>query len=174
MLPTLPNFALTGAEDYLKEHIIEDVRSETHNWRLLLSEEEISLINDFIASEINRRYLDEKNVVITCILKGAVYFLVDLTRRLKFPYSLYFIEASSYFDGQTQQEQITVSSKIVASKFNDKKVILIDELFDNGKTLENVKQKILSTENITISAKDIFTCCLFRKEKLVKFFLFLI
>jgi hypothetical protein len=30
-------------------------------------------------------------------------------------------------------------------------VILIDELFDNGKTLAGVKKKILTAENITIT-----------------------
>ena len=44
--------------------------------------------------------------MVVCILKGCVYFFVDLTRALSVPYSTYFIEASSYHNSQTQSETV--------------------------------------------------------------------
>ena len=81
--------------DFLEEHKNEDKNNSTQNWKLLITEEEINTINDYVAKVINTKFVG-KNIVIASILKGAVYFTVDLTRRLTIPYSLYFIEASSY------------------------------------------------------------------------------
>jgi hypothetical protein len=52
---------------------------------------------------------------------------------------------------------------LVPKKFEGKKVILLDELFDNGTTLHQVKQKLL--QELNKSEEDIFTCTLFRKAK---------
>ena len=149
---------------FLKDHRAEDPEGKAANWRLLLTAEEIDTLNDYLAYEINKRFLGQQ-IVVTTILKGAVYFCVDLTRRLTVPHSLYFIEVSSYKDTQTQCEKVELLSKIVPKKFNGKKVILIDELYDNGATLAKVKAKLLSTEGITITEKDVFTCTLFAKNK---------
>ena len=153
--------------DFLYEHKHEDRDSSTKNWKLLITEKEINDINDYVASVINKKFIG-KNIVIASILKGAVYFTVDLTRRLTIPYSLYFLESSSYKNKQTQCEELELLSKIVPSKFEGKTVILIDELFDNGLTLHQVKNKLLE-EVPTLKATDIFTCVLFKKNKEIKY-----
>src|SRR5688572_5982260 len=115
------------------------------NWKLILTEVQISEVNDSVAKQLNERltkdYLGKRGVVIASILKGAIYFTVDLTRKLIFPHSLYFIEASSYKNEQTQSEELELLSKIIPSKFENKIVILLDELYDNGLTLYQVKNK---------------------------------
>eukprot|EP00008_Paramoeba_atlantica_P002990 CAMPEP_0201489272 /NCGR_PEP_ID=MMETSP0151_2-20130828/21669_1 /ASSEMBLY_ACC=CAM_ASM_000257 /TAXON_ID=200890 /ORGANISM="Paramoeba atlantica, Strain 621/1 / CCAP 1560/9" /LENGTH=243 /DNA_ID=CAMNT_0047874807 /DNA_START=13 /DNA_END=744 /DNA_ORIENTATION=- len=130
-------------------------------WRLLLKAKEIDHVLDVLAERLNTLF-EGKDVVITCILKGAVYFLVDLTRRLKIPYSVYFLEASSY-KHQKQGETVEMLSKIIPSKFVNKHVLLVDELWDNGKTLESVKNHLI--EKIGHDKKDVSTCTLFLKEK---------
>ena len=143
------------------------------DWRLILTEDQINQLNDYVANQINTKF-QNKSIVVTSILKGAVYFTVDLTRRLTIPHSLYFIEASSY-KGQTQDELELLSSlgpvfdsKIIPSKFENKTVILIDELYDNGLTLHQVKNKLLE-EVPSLKAEDIFTCVLFKKNKETKY-----
>lgn len=145
----------TSASDYL-------VSPECKTWKLILDENQIRLANVKIANYINNKFHGE-NVIIVCILKGAVYFHVDLTRMLTIPHSQYFIEASSYHNSQTQSEQVELLSKIVPSKFKGKKVILIDELYDNGTTLHNLKEKI--SEIADVNMDDIFTCTIFKKNK---------
>lgn len=161
MLSTISDEKLVA--DFLNEHKYEDRDGSTKNWKLLITENEINKINDYVADEINKKFIGKK-IVIASILKGAVYFTVDLTRRLTIPYSLYFIEASSYKNKQTQCEELELLSKIIPSKFEGKTVILIDELFDNGLTLHQVKSKLLS-EVPTLKEDDIFTCVLFKKDK---------
>eukprot|EP01094_Clydonella_sp_ATCC50884_P021163 TRINITY_DN4588_c0_g1_i2.p1 TRINITY_DN4588_c0_g1~~TRINITY_DN4588_c0_g1_i2.p1 ORF type:complete len:283 (+),score=68.64 TRINITY_DN4588_c0_g1_i2:127-849(+) len=133
-----------------------------NDWLLLLTEEEIQRGVRKVASELNRVF-EGQDIVVVSILKGCVYFFVDLTRCLTIPYSTYFIEASSYHDEQIQSESVELLSKIVPSKFENKKIVLLDELYDNGATLEAVKRKLM--EVLGKSSEDIYTCCLFTKEK---------
>jgi hypoxanthine phosphoribosyltransferase len=136
--------------------------TETDNWKLLITHDEIQGMIQWLANRINQTFRGEK-IVVTCILKGCAYFLVDLTKRLTIPHSLYFIEASSYHDQQLQSEAIEILSRLVPSKFQGRKVILLDELYDNGFTLHAVKHKLI--DETKIQASDIFTCTLFHKFK---------
>lgn len=136
-----------------------DIYSE---WRLLLTKKEINTFVKYCASIIEEKY-EGKNLVIVCILKGCMYFCTDLTRLLRIPHSVYMIEASSYHDKQTQSDKMEVLSLIQPDKFNDKYVVILDELYDNGFTLESVKQEIIKKGNVT--PDKIFTCTLFKKNK---------
>lgn len=140
----------------------EDLRNvDIYNtWKLLLTEEEISIAVKYCAKVITEKFRG-KNIVIACILKGCVYFFVDLTRQLTIPHSAYMVEFSSYHNSQ-QQNSGEILSLIQPDKFKDKHVILLDELYDNGLTLESVKQEIIKKGNVP--AENIFTCTLMRKE----------
>ena len=131
-------------------------------WRLILTERQINDCVQKCADYINPHFHDQ-DVVVVCILKGAVYFFVDLKRKLTFPHSDYHIEASSYKNSQTQQEELEILSVINPDKFRGKKVILVDELYDNGRTLHNIKLAI--AERAQVPMADIFTCTAFRKNK---------
>jgi len=52
---------------------------------------------------------------------------------------------------------------LVPSKFENKTVVLVDELYDNGTTLNAVKEKLM--QELSLPSERIFTCCLFRKLK---------
>ena len=101
-----------------------------------------------------------KDVVLVCILKGAAYFTIDLSRVLEqrnLLHSIYFIEASSY-NNQTQQEDVDLLSTIVSEKLVGKHVVLLDELYDNGKTMNSIKQHIINL------GTSITTCVMFQKN----------
>jgi hypoxanthine phosphoribosyltransferase len=159
---------------YLKPKIMDflEQRKDLRNlnaieeWRLIMTEDEIQQCVKKCADVINAKFAG-KEVVVACVLKGAVYFFTDLTRMLIFPHSCYFIEASSYMDKQTQNEKVELLSKIVPSKFYGKHVILLDELFDNGTTLARIKEEIHQKANVPYDM--IFTCTLFMKNKMTHF-----
>lgn len=136
-------------------------------WRLLLTSNDIDYFVQKCADHLNKKF--EKiakagqEIVIVCILKGAVYFHVDLTRKLKFEHSSYFIDAKSYGNGQIQKDKVEILSLIEPSKFENKIVILIDELFDNGTTMINVKEKI--SELAYVPKENIYTCMFLKKDK---------
>ena len=132
------------------------------DWRLLVTKKEIDMFVKYCANVIEQKF-ENKNLVIVCILKGCMYFCTDLTRQLSIPHTIYMIEASSYHDRQTQSDKIEVLSLIQPDKFKDKHVVILDELYDNGFTLESVKQEIINKANVKI--ENIFTCTLFKKNK---------
>lgn len=135
---------------------------QVNDWRLILNKEEIQACVTKCANYINENFVGE-DLLLVCILKGAVFFHVDLSRRLTVPHAHYFIEASSYKDSQTQSETIEVLSVINPDKFANKKIILIDELFDNGTTLYHTKMAI--SEKAGVPLDDIYTCTAFVKNK---------
>lgn len=138
---------------------------ETKNWKLLLDTKDIDYYVSKCAKHIDKKFKD-KDVVIVGILKGAVYFFVDLTRKLTIPHSCYFIESSSYHDSQ-QQSECNIMGSIEPSKFKNKYVVLIDELFDNGETMYQVKNAIHVKADVPLDM--IFTCTAFKKNKISKY-----
>jgi hypoxanthine phosphoribosyltransferase len=153
-----------SATDYLKSQ--SGVTAEIlDNWRMILTPEEIDKAVRYCAGIINEKFRGKK-IVICCILKGAVFFFVDLTRYLTIHYSCYFIEASSYHNNQTQSEMLKIESSINPSKFVDRHVILLDELFDNGFTINQIKSAISTQASVPLDM--IYTCTLFKKMKVVK------
>ncbi|CAJ1330470.1 unnamed protein product, partial [Effrenium voratum] len=88
------------------------------------------------------------------------------------PYSVYFIEASSYKEQRSQSGAVEISGPDVASsKFCDTttkaphKVVLVDELLDNGKTMQEMKQFFLSRLSSTHTENDVLTVCLLSKQR---------
>lgn len=151
--------SMKASRDFLEGR--QDLRGvDIYNtWRLLLTKDEIDVAVRYCAKIINEKFKG-KDIVIACILKGCVYFFVDLTRIVTIPHSAYMFEFSSYH-GQ-QQESGEILSLIQPDKFKNKHVVLLDELYDNGLTLESVKQEIITKGRVP--AENIFTCTLMRKE----------
>ncbi|AYV85528.1 MAG: phosphoribosyl transferase domain protein [Satyrvirus sp.] len=133
----------------------------SENWKLVLTKKEIKMYVEKCANVINTKFKG-KNIVIVCILKGAVYFYVDLTRKITLPHSCYYIEASSYHDSQ-RQTKLSIMGSIEPSKFHEKYVILVDELYDNGHTMSQIRTAI--NEKADVPHDMIYTCTLFKKVK---------
>jgi hypoxanthine phosphoribosyltransferase len=141
----------------------KDLNGDEHIWRMIMREEEINIAIQHCANQINNRFVNTP-IVLVGILKGCVFFYADLCRRLNISFTCYFIEASSYHDSQTQSDQVEILSKLEPAKFKNRKVVLVDELFDNGLTLFQISSKLMK-EPLNILPDDIVTCCLFRKDK---------
>jgi len=130
------------------------------DWKVLMTKEEIDPHVATCAAFLNEKFAGQK-VILVCILKGAAWFLTRLSEHLVLEYSTYFLEASSYKDAQ-KQESIQILNKIYPEKFAGRKVILIDELYDRGLTIETIKRTIIDETGLPES--DIFTCTLFKKN----------
>ena len=77
----------------------------TRRARALQTDHEIQLCVRYIAQEINKRFVG-KDILLCAVLKGAYFFLADLTRLLTIPYTTYFVEASSYGESQKQVRRV--------------------------------------------------------------------
>ena len=106
------------------------------NISVLISEEEINKRIDEMAAQINEEYKGKRLHVIG-ILKGSVYFVCELTKRLEVPVTLDFMVVSSYGSGTSS------SGKVVIKKDTDfsiegKHVLVIEDIIDSGFTMHKL------------------------------------
>jgi hypoxanthine phosphoribosyltransferase len=81
--------------------------------------------------------LEGKRAVFICVLKGAVFFFVDLLQRLSRSVELDFVQLSSY--GATTETSGTVTLvKDVTIEITDKDVYVVEDIVDTGLTLTDL------------------------------------
>lgn len=105
-----------------------------NNLNVLIKKEEINKkIND-LANEISKDYKNEK-IVLVCVLKGAVYFATDLSRKIENNnVILDFVKVSSYGSGTESSGKLDFQLDL-SENIEDKNVIIIEDIIDSGITL---------------------------------------
>ena len=133
-------------------------------WRQIFTKTDItSYRHRLVTRLVHSLKAVEKEIVLCVVLKGAAYFAVDLSRELQdhgLEHSMYFIQASSY-QGQKQLDDTQLDKQIDKEKLKDKHVLIVDELYDSGRTLELIKQSIQEDEN----DPRVQTCVMFYKQR---------
>lgn len=111
--------------------------------RILLSEETISKRLDALAKEIDARYAG-KDLLAVGVLKGSVFFLTDLLKRLTVPVSVDFMQVRSYA-GTSSSGNIQLL-KDLSMDVAGKDVLLFEDVVDTGLTLRKILE-LLSSRN---------------------------
>ena len=108
-----------------------------------LSEEKIVKRVAEMGAQISAEYGDEP-VCLICILKGSVFFTVELAKRITSPVELEFMCVSSY-GGDTKSSGVVKIVKDLDVSIEGKNVIVIEDIIDSGRTLsyllENLKTR---------------------------------
>ena len=94
-----------------------------------------------MAVEIDKVYKGQ-SIVAICVLRGAIYFTADLTRKMKTPIELDFIKASSY-DGTESTGKINMTLDIIGD-IKGRDVLIIEDIIDTGYTLKFLREHLLS------------------------------
>ena len=101
--------------------------------KTLIDEEKLHNRIDEIADQIQKEY-NGKEIILICILKGSVFFTVDLARKIKGDVKLEFIRVSSYGEGTESTGEIKMKLDLKDS-IQGKDVIVIEDIIDTGRTL---------------------------------------
>ncbi len=101
--------------------------------RTLLSEEEVDKRIEELGAQISRDYAGE-TVHLVCVLKGAVFFMCELAKRLTIPVTMDFMSASSY-GSSTKSSGVVKIVKDLDEPLKDKHVIVVEDIVDSGRTL---------------------------------------
>ena len=114
---------------------------ENGRLRELISQVEIERRIAELASQIDRDYaaiLNEGEAPLTCVgvLKGSVFFLVDLLKQLRIPVAVDFLQTSSYGAGTSPGE--VRLKKDLDLPIRGRHVLLIEDIVDTGFTLQTV------------------------------------
>ena len=112
-------------------------------FKVLISQEEIENKVSELANEINTKYKGEELVVIG-ILKGAFIVVSDLAKQLDLDVTFDFMSIKSYY-GSESTGQVKIV-KDLEYDITDKNVLIVEDIYDTGLTLSNLK-KLLESRN---------------------------
>jgi hypoxanthine phosphoribosyltransferase len=94
-----------------------------------------------LAAEISRDYADVKDLLLVCVLKGAVMFLSDLCRQLTIPHAIDFMAVSSY-GASTESSGIVRIIMDLETSILDRHVLIVEDIIDSGRTLNYITRNL--------------------------------
>jgi hypoxanthine phosphoribosyltransferase len=114
-----------------------------------------------LGAEISRDYADaDGSLLLICILRGGVPFLVDLMRHIAIPHMLDFMAISSYGKGVRESDGNVRLTMDLQTNIRDKHVLLVEDIIDSGHTIASVLE-LLETRQ----PKSLKVCTLLDKEE---------
>ncbi|MEY4566846.1 MAG: Hypoxanthine-guanine phosphoribosyltransferase, partial [Planctomycetota bacterium] len=126
-----------------------DEKGQREIVKVLLSEQQLEEGVAAMAKQITHCYGDRPLTVIA-IMTGAIMLLADLIRQLEMPLRVGLIQASSYRGG-TSSGDLTLNDSMMLD-IRDRDVLLIDDIFDTGKTLSEVMAKMIEFQPKSLRA----------------------
>lgn len=116
------------------------------NIKVLINEEKLNKRIEEIANDISNDYNNEE-IILVCILKGAVYFATDLSKKItNNDIILDFMKVSSYGIGERKSTGKINFKLDLSEDIENKNVIIVEDIADSGITL-NYLYDYLSTKN---------------------------
>ncbi len=101
--------------------------------RPLISEDRIQARIAEIGAQITADYV-EGTLYLICILKGACFFLADLSRAIKRDAFIDFMAISSYGKERTSSGEVKIIKDLDIS-LQDADVLIVEDIIDSGVTL---------------------------------------
>ncbi len=112
--------------------------------RILLSEQEVDQRIAEIAKQISADY-EGKEVHLICVLKGAVFFMCELAKRITVPVTVDFMSVTSY-GNDTKSSGVVKIIKDLDEPLDGKEVLIVEDIIDSGRTLSYLME-ILEKRN---------------------------
>lgn len=104
--------------------------------KVLLTEEEVDARIKTLGEQISQDYAGE-SVHLICVLKGGVFMLCELAKRITVPVSMDFMSVSSYGNGSTSSGSVKII-KDLDEPLDGKNVIIVEDIIDSGNTLSRL------------------------------------
>ena len=86
-----------------------------------------------IAQQLSKEY-EGKTIHIIGVLKGSVFFMCELAKRLTVPVTMDFMSVSSY-GNDTKSSGVVKMIKDLDESIEGRDVVLIEDIMDSGRTL---------------------------------------
>lgn len=98
-----------------------------------------------------------KPLIVLGVMNGSLFFLVDLVRQLPPETKVECWRASSYI-GKSSSGKVSLETG--SSDFTRHHVLIVDDIFDTGRTLSKIRRKALS-----LGALSVEICVLLEKQR---------
>lgn len=116
----------------------------TDKIKVLIPKEEVENRIQEMADAINKEFAGQ-TVHLIGILKGSVFFVCELAKRLTIPVTMDFMAVSSY-GNDVKSSGIVKLSKDLDESITGLNVIIVEDILDSGRTL-NYLHRVLLTRN---------------------------
>ena len=116
---------------------------------ILIPEQDLSRRVAELADEISADYAG-REVLVIGVLKGAIFFISDLVRRLSVPCRLDFMAVSSY-GSSTHSSGVVRILKDLDAPIAGKHVLLVEDVVDSGLTLSYLMKNLASREPASLA-----------------------
>ena len=127
------------------------------NIDVLISEKELDERIGEIAKQIENDYKGEE-VVFCSVLKGAIFFTVDLMKKYQGDCEINFVRVSSY-QGENSTGVSTMKIPLKKEDIENKNIILVEDIVDTGRTFKYLVEYVKE-----MNPKSVKTCVLLDKK----------
>lgn len=124
---------------------------------VLLSEAQIAERVKELGARLSEDY-EGKDVILICILKGAVHFFSDLSRSMTCHLEMDFMSISSYGNSARKTSGIVRIAKDLDTSITGRHVLIVEDIMDSGLTLNHLMNLLKAREPASIKV-----CCLLDK-----------
>jgi hypoxanthine phosphoribosyltransferase len=108
--------------------------------RILFTEEQIHGRIGAVAGEISRRY-ERRHLKLIAVLKGSVFFLAALARRIEVPLKIDFLAISSFASSGRASGVVRIAKDLDES-IEGEDVLLVEDIVDTGLTARYLLQTL--------------------------------
>ncbi len=107
---------------------------------VLLTEEQIRQRARELGQQISADYKGQ-DLLLVCVLKGAITFLADLMREITIPHAIDFMAISSY-GASTESSGVVRILKDLDSNIEGRNVLIVEDIIDTGRTLSYITRNL--------------------------------
>ena len=105
---------------------------------ILIDEQKLQKRVAELGSDISADYQGCDNLLLICILRGGVPFMVDLSRHITVPHMMDFMAVSSYGFGKRESDGNVRVTFDLQTNIIGKDVLLVEDIVDSGHTIASV------------------------------------
>ena len=126
--------------------------------KVLVSEEQLRARIAEMGAQLSEDY-EGKNVILVCILKGAVHFFSDLSRAMTCHMEMDFMSISSYGNGRKTSGIVRIA-KDMDTDITGRHVLIVEDIMDSGLTLSYMTRLLATRQPASLRV-----CCLLDKPE---------
>ncbi len=150
------DIATTEQIEHLGNIVNEITKGPFYKIRVLIPEAELKKRVEELA-DIVRMELDPARALVLGVLKGSIFFMVDLLRALKLPLRFDFLDAKSYGDSMDSSKNVKLG-RVEQLDVKGKTVLLVEDIVDTGHTINSILRFLKGQE-----PEKLITCVLIDK-----------
>jgi len=112
--------------------------------KILYTQEQIEETIGALGKKISADYAG-LDLILVGVLRGSIYFLVDLTRKMHIPFAIDFISISHYSE-QADSTGVVRITKDLDLSIADKHVLVVEDIVDTGLSLGYLLRNLKSRD----------------------------